>query len=90
MLRGATRYAIFCAVCHGEQGEGSSVVGDNLPKRPPSLVTDPVRALTPAQLYAVVTTGFGQMPSYAAELSISDRWAVIAYVAELQRRGSPP
>ena len=91
LLRGATRYAIFCAVCHGERGEGSSVVGDNMrPTKPPSLVTAPVSALTSDQLYAVITIGFGRMPPYAAELTVADRWAVVAYVAELQRRAPPP
>jgi mono/diheme cytochrome c family protein len=91
LLRGATRFGIFCAVCHGEHGEGGSVVGDNLrPTKAPSLLTVPVRALTPAQLYAVITVGFGHMPSYSAELTIVDRWAVVAYVAELRRRAPPP
>ena len=78
-------------MCHGEHGEGSSVVGDNMrPTKPPSLVTSPVRGLTPEQLYGVITTGVGQMQSYAAELTVADRWAVVAYVAELQRRAPPP
>lgn len=87
LIRGALRFHIYCAVCHGEHGEGSSVVGDNIqPTKPPSLIIAPVRALTSAQLYAVITNGFGHMPSYASQLSVADRWAVVRYVGELQRR----
>jgi hypothetical protein len=28
-----------------------------------------------------MTDGFGHMPSYAAEISVPDRWAVAAYIA---------
>ena len=89
LLRGANRYVIFCAVCHGERGDSVSIVGDNMqPKRPSPLLGPAVRALTPEQLYKVITDGFGYMPSYSAELTASDRWAVAAYVARFQQRSS--
>jgi hypothetical protein len=37
---------------------------------------------------AIITLGVGRMPSYAAELSVTDRWAVVAYLRDLQRRKS--
>jgi mono/diheme cytochrome c family protein len=86
LAEGGSRYAIYCAACHGEAGFGGSVVAANMASpRPPSLRSPRVRALTPAQLYAVVTLGFGRMPSYAAQLSPRQRWGVVAYVGELQR-----
>jgi mono/diheme cytochrome c family protein len=85
VLRGANRFVIFCAVCHGEHGDSAGVVGDNMqPKKPPSLLDPAVRALTSEQLYKVITDGFGYMPSYSAELTAADRWAVVAYVGRLQ------
>lgn len=100
LLRGANRFVIFCAVCHGARGDSGSVVGDNMqPKKPPSLLDPAIRALTPEQLYKVITDGFGYMPSYSSELTAADRWAVVAYVGRLRqqtgavidsgRRGSP-
>jgi mono/diheme cytochrome c family protein len=83
---GATRFDSFCAVCHGVTGNGESVVGSNMdPPKPPSLLSPAIRALSDEQLYAVITDGFGHMPSYAAELTPADRRAVIAYVRTLQR-----
>jgi hypothetical protein len=35
-------------------------------------------------IFQVVTYGFGLMPSYANQLAIEDRWAVVAYVRALQ------
>ncbi|HEU4642368.1 MAG TPA: cytochrome c [Gemmatimonadaceae bacterium] len=86
LRRGADRFHIFCAVCHGERGDGRSIVAANMePPKPPSLLSAPVRALPPDALHAVISGGFGRMPSYANELSPADRWAVVAYVRALQR-----
>jgi mono/diheme cytochrome c family protein len=90
LLRGANRFTIFCAVCHGEHGDSAGVVGDNMqPKKPPSLLDPAIRALTPEQLYTVITEGFGHMPSYSADLTAADRWAVIAYVSRIQQQAAP-
>jgi len=35
--------------------------------------------------FDVVTRGFGAMPSYAAQIPVPDRWAVVAYLRALQR-----
>jgi len=89
LLRGGDRFHVFCAVCHGVAGNGSSVVGDNMrPTPPPALTSAPIVRLGATQLYAVITDGFGRMPAYAAQLTPADRWAVVAYVRMLQR-GAP-
>jgi hypothetical protein len=51
-------------------------------RKPPSLHA--FRDVPDGHLYRVVANGFGLMPSYAAELSVEDRWAVVAYVRALQ------
>lgn len=89
LVRGASRFHIYCAVCHGEAGDGVSIVASNMdPPKPPSLLVAPAKDLPPAQLFAVITNGLGRMPSLAAELSAADRWQVIAYLGELQRRAA--
>ena len=86
---GSGRFAIYCAACHGEAGFGGSIVASNMADpRPPSLRSARMRAMPPQQIYAVVTHGVGRMPSYAAELTPRQRWAVVAYVGQLQR--TPP
>jgi mono/diheme cytochrome c family protein len=89
LRRGADRFKVYCAVCHGPAGNGGSVVGDNLRgPAPPSLVGARVRSLSAAQLYAVVSDGMGRMPAYGPSLAVPDRWAVVAYVLQLQH-GAP-
>ena len=91
VARGRDRFGIFCAPCHGVRADGRGLVGVNMdPPAPPSLLDPARRALTSAQIYAVVTRGFGRMPPLASSLSASDRWAVAAYVGALQRGAGRP
>lgn len=91
LARGATRFHIFCAVCHGERGDGASIVAQNMDDpKPPSLLVAPVRGLTSERMFEVITNGAGHMPSFGAQLSAVDRWQVVAYVADLQRRSLAP
>jgi mono/diheme cytochrome c family protein len=90
LARGQSRFGIFCAVCHGEAGDGRSIVASNMVERPPpSLLSPQLRALPAGLLYQVVQQGFGRMPSYATELTVEDRWAVVAYVRRLQAQVTP-
>ena len=89
LARGASRFRIYCAVCHGTRGDGISIVGSNMDDpKPPSLLEGAPRELSPERLFDVITNGFGTMPSYAAELSERDRWQVVSYVGALQHRAA--
>jgi mono/diheme cytochrome c family protein len=84
--RGADRFHIYCAVCHGDRGDGHSVVASNMePPKPPSLLTDSIRNLTADRLDQVMIHGYGRMPALGTALSATDRQAIRAYIATLQR-----
>lgn len=38
------------------------------------------------QMFHVVTYGFGNMPSYAVQVSREDRWKAILHIRDLQRK----
>ncbi|HET8733682.1 MAG TPA: cytochrome c [Anaeromyxobacteraceae bacterium] len=83
LARGRQRFDITCAACHGVLGDGESQVALNMSlRRPPSL--HEFRDLPDGTLYQIISEGFGLMPSYATELTVQDRWAVVAYVRALQ------
>lgn len=85
---GRSRFRIFCGVCHGIAGYGGSIVASNMAqRRPPSLRTAALAERPPGYWYRVVRDGFGRMPGYASELSVPERWAVVAYARRL--RGTP-
>jgi mono/diheme cytochrome c family protein len=83
--RGRDRYEIFCAPCHGLLGDSDTRVAATMTLRPPPSLHEPrLRDYPPGRIYQVITGGYGLMRSYAAELPIADRWAVVAYVQTLQ------
>jgi mono/diheme cytochrome c family protein len=83
IARGRTRFDITCAACHGVLGDGESQVARNMSLRPPPSL-HAYRDVPDGHVFRVITHGFGLMPSYAPELSVEDRWAVVAYVRALQ------
>jgi len=82
--RGQERFNIYCSVCHGRTGEGNGMVVERGYRRPPSYHTDRLRGLPVGHLFEVITNGYGVMPSYAKQVSVTDRWAIAAYIRALQ------
>lgn len=79
--QGRKRYNITCATCHGLLGDGDTVVAGKMSlKPPPSLHLRP----EPGYFFEIITFGHGMMASYAAEIPIEERWAVVAYIKALQ------
>jgi len=86
---GRKRYDITCGTCHGPLGDGDSIVARQMALRPPPSLHRYTEK--PAgYIYEVATKGFGLMASYAAELTVEERWAVVAYIRALQlSQGTP-
>ena len=53
-------------------------------RAPPSYHIERLRQAPPGYLYDVITNRFGAMQDYAAQISVRDRWAIVAYVRALQ------
>jgi hypothetical protein len=86
---GRKRFDITCGTCHGPLGDGDSIVARQMSLRPPPSLHKYINR--PAgYFYEVITKGFGMMASYAGELTIQERWAVVAYVRALQLSQSTP
>ncbi len=82
---GRKRFDITCATCHGPLADGKSIVGSQMALRPPPSLIDAKYVAKPAgYIFEVASKGFGLMASYAAELTVEERWAVVAYLRALQ------
>lgn len=87
---GQALYQTYCMVCHGERGRGDGPISDKIPP-PPSYVSERLMEFPPGRIFHVITIGAGKMPSYAAQLSVDERWKVITYVhTSLQGFGEQP
>ena len=80
--KGAQLYGIYCAVCHGEKGDGKG----NLVKREKFLGVPSYadRVITEGSVFHVETYGLNSMGSHANQLTQQERWMVAAYVMKLK------
>jgi mono/diheme cytochrome c family protein len=84
LARGQERYQIFCSPCHARTGDGDGMVVRRGFQRPRTFHRDELRSAKVGYLYEVISKGLGVMPSYAPQISVPDRWAIVAYVRALQ------
>jgi hypothetical protein len=80
---GRKRFDITCATCHGPLGDGDSIVARQMALHPPPSLHRYVEKPS-GYFYEVINKGFGMMASYAAELNVEERWAIVAYIRALQ------
>ena len=82
--RGRQRYEIFCSACHGFTGNGDGMIVRRGFRRAASFNDDRLRQAPVGHFFDAMTNGWGAMPSYAAQIPVQDRWAIIAYTRALQ------
>ena len=87
MRRGQNRYEVFCTVCHGSVGDGLGIimVGNYGMVPAPTYHSDNLRRQADGYFYDVISNGVRTMPSYAQQIPVADRWAIVAYIRALQR-----
>jgi mono/diheme cytochrome c family protein len=85
LARGQERFMIHCAPCHGAQADGNGitkkigamgVVANLHDKR--------IVELADGEIFHTISQGKNLMSGYAAQISIEDRWAIVAYLRTLQ------
>jgi hypothetical protein len=81
---GRDRYMIYCVVCHDPLGTGHGMIVERGYTAPPTLHSERLRTVPPGYLFAVISEGYGSMPSYWAQIPARDRWAIAGYLRALQ------
>ena len=77
---GKQLYGIYCTPCHGASGAGNGLVGEKLTVRPFDLTSDAVQSLSDGFIFGYLTFRGAVMPSYANDLSPTERWHVVNYL----------
>jgi len=85
--RGQKQYNVYCAPCHGKSGDGNGIImeGDYGYTPASSYHIDRLRQASDGYLYDVIANGVRNMPAYAQQIPVRDRWAIVAYIRALQR-----
>jgi len=84
--RGRQRYGIYCQPCHDARGDGKGILFQrgNVPTA--SFHQDKILKYADGQIFDVITNGSGLMSGYRWPIPPADRWAIISYVREIERK----
>jgi len=82
LKKGEELFTIYCAICHGDKGDGKG----NLSKREKfaGVPNYKDRVITEGSVFHVETYGLNMMGSHANQLSQAERWQVAHYVMKLK------
>lgn len=84
LARGEQRFNVFCTPCHSAVGDARGMIVMRGFKQPTSFHDERLRNAPVGYFFDVMTTGFGAMPDYVAQIPAGDRWAIVAYIRALQ------
>lgn len=80
--KGKELFGIYCAICHGETGNGKGKLVEREKFLGVPNYAD--RQITEGSIYHVITYGLNSMGSHANQLSPNERWLVADYVLKLK------
>lgn len=83
---GEKKYQIYCAPCHGAQGNADGPVAKKF-AGVRKLVQERADAFPISKIYHIATVGQGAMAGYAPQIQEKGRWNIAAYIKnELQKK----
>ena len=88
VARGAELFNINCTACHGPGGKGDGPVAPFLRNKKPIDLTGPIGiSLSDGAIFMTITNGTpGGMPALNENLTVRERWDVVNYVRQLQKK----
>lgn len=90
---GRRLFEIYCTPCHGKSGTGDGYVGERLIMKPWNLTSSNEMHswqspdYPDGYIFGYMTLGGAVMPSYANDLSVTERWHVVNYVRKVLQKG---
>ena len=91
LTKGKALYTVYCAVCHGDKGDGQGTLVEREKILGVPSYDDPGRSITEGSVYHAMYYGLNNMGSYAVQTSIKERWQIDHYVMNLKDKleGNP-
>jgi mono/diheme cytochrome c family protein len=88
--RGQQQYNLFCAVCHGQSGNGEGVTKPYGMVATANLLDARIREMPEGEIFNTITNGKNTMRPYGHKIRVEDRWKVIAWLRTLQLAADAP
>ena len=85
LKRGQQRFTINCSPCHGQLADGNGITKKIGAMAIVANLHDArIVKMTDGELFYVITNGRNQMGAYGPNVTVEDRWAIVAYLRALQ------
>ncbi len=85
LQRGHDRFNITCVMCHGATAAGNGITKSYGLATVVTLQDDRIRNMADGEIFNTITNGKNTMLAYGPNITVADRWAIIAYLRALQR-----
>jgi len=91
LAEGKKLYDIYCAVCHGDKGDGQGILAQREKFLGIPSYADAGRTITEGSVYHVQMFGLNTMGSYASQTNEKERWQITQHVMNLKAalKGEP-
>lgn len=84
LAAGNQLYTFYCAVCHGDKGDGKGILVQREKFLGIPSYADAGRVINPGGIYHVETYGLNAMGSYASQTNEMERWQIAMHVMNLK------
>jgi mono/diheme cytochrome c family protein len=85
LKRGQQRFTINCSPCHGQLADGNGITKKIGAMAVVANLHDArIVSMTDGELFYVMTNGRNTMGAYGPNVTVEDRWAIVAYLRALQ------
>ncbi len=84
LARGRERFQITCLPCHGAQADGKGITTKYGMVVIANLHDPRIVRMGDGEIFNTISNGKNNMQGYGANVTIHDRWAIVAYVRALQ------
>src|SRR5215475_3363077 len=82
-------FADHCAVCHGNDGNGDTMMGHGMYPKPPDLCTEHTQKLSDGELFWIIENGvrFTGMPAFGGgeHAKPEDSWKLVRFIRHLPK-----
>lgn len=85
LISAREHFAQHCAVCHGLDGRGDTVIGRNVYPKSPDMRQNATQSLSDGELYYIISNGirFTGMPAWGDEDSPEEIWKLVPFIRRL-------
>jgi mono/diheme cytochrome c family protein len=86
MAKTRKMYAMDCAMCHGENGDGKGELAADLKNVTDFTKPDAMKDRTDGELFYIIRKGKGEMPPEGDRAKDEDVWNLVNYIRSLAKK----